>query len=540
MKPFTAFFSALTCGLATHAQQVGHSEDTPWADVICFAEDTPQDYVNARNAVLPQTLEFNLGPRWPGAQGSPTTVSWSLVPDGLNIPNGIGEGSAPSGLFNAMDAEFSGQGGRAAWIARVQQCFDRWEEISGLQFVRRTDGQDDWDDGAAWNSSGNSVRGDIRIGGKPLDGNSGVLAYASFPTFGDMVLDVAENWSSAANQNRFMRNIIAHEAGHTLGLSHVCSSNGTYLMEPFLTTSIDGPFHDDIRGIQRHYGDPFETDNSVGAATNLGTLPPVLNVGLLPAPIAGATPPNSSILSLDNSFETDWFTFSLADNTDLTLTVTPLGVNYDDSDQNANGSCGSGNFIDSRSIGDPDLILHSANGVNVIASSSGGGAGVTEQISVSASAGDYAIEVHNDTAGGIQLYDLQIEATPLVSCGGPATVATRTGGLNLNTYTASAAVLGSTVSFTVIGSYNNGIVFAYSTPGNFNLGNGQVLLVQLGVGFLFSHTLTGLPFGSATQAVPLDPAFCGFVAYTQALLTQPTAGGLAFQLTNAQDLTLGS
>ncbi len=540
MKPFLSILGAFAASLSATAQQISHPSDTPWADTICFAEGTSESYMAARNSLLSRRLEFNLGPRWPGAQGTPTTLSWSLVPDGLSIPNGIGEGTADSALFDAMDTAFSGQGGRATWVARIQQSLDRWEEISGIQFVRRTSAGNDWDDGAAWGSTGNNSRGDIRIGGKPIDGNSGVLAYASFPTFGDIVLDVAENWGSSPNQNRFMRNIVTHEAGHSIGLSHVCSSNGTYLMEPFLTLSIDGPFHDDIRGAQRHYGDLFEPDNTVGAATNLGALPASLNVGQMPVPITGATPPNSSTLSLDAGFEQDWFTFSLSQSSDLTVTVTPLGANYDDSEQLNDGSCDSGNFIDSTQIGDPDLRLYDAGGNNVLASSIGAGAGTLEQIATSLSAGDYAIEIRNDSGGSTQLYDLLLETTPVANCPAPAAVATRTGGSNMSTFTASPPVLGTTCSFTAIGNYANGIVFAYGSPGSALLGNGQVLLVSLGIDLLFILPLEGLPFGSASILVPPDPMLCGLTAYTQALFTGPQAGGPNFQLTNSQDLTLGS
>jgi len=536
MKRAAALLALFLAPLTSGAQQTSHPDDLPWADTICFAEGTPRSYVEFRNQALHRRLEFDLGPRWPGSQGTPTTITWSLVPDGVSIPNGIGEGTADSELFATMDSMF---GDRNAWVERIQQSFDRWEELSGITFIRRTSGGNDWDDGANWGSSGNGSRGDIRIGGKPIDGTNGVLAYASFPTFGDVVLDIAENWDSAANQNRFFRNIVMHEVGHAIGLGHVCSSNGTYLMEPFLTTAIDGPFHDDIRGAQRHYGDIFEPDDSLGAATPLGTLPSLLDVGALPAPIIGSTPNNSSTLSLDTGFEDDWFTFALAENSELTVTVTPLGVDYDDSQQNFDGSCDSGNFIDSTQIGDPDVRVYDSGGNNVLASSISAPAGSQEQLTVTLGAGSYALEVRNDSGGSTQLYDLVIETTPAATCGINASVTMRTGGTNVDTFSASPPVLGTTCSFTAIGSYSQGFVFAYTNPGNFVLGNGQVLLVQLGPGLLFNLPLAGMPFGSASIPVPPDSGLCGFSCYTQALFTGPQVGGPMFQLTNSQDLVLG-
>jgi hypothetical protein len=80
-------------------------------------------------------------------------------------------------------------------------------------------------------------------------------------------------------------------------------------------------------------------------------------------------------------------------------------------------------------------------------------------------------------------------------------------------------------------------MFAYNSPLSLILGNGQALLA--GGTFLFSKTIVGLPFGSASQSVPTNPALCGATAYTQVILTGPTAGGPGFQLTNAQDITIG-
>jgi len=536
--------AACAASLVATAQSVQHPSDTPWADYVCFAEGTPQDYMNQRTQAIsslpPGAIGFNIFNRWPGSQGSPTTVTWSFVPDGTNIPNGVGEGSGPSQLFSDLDGAYASQGGRAAWIQRFQQSFDRWEELTGLTFVRRTSGGNDWDDGASWFASGNAVRGDIRIGAKSIDGGGGILAYAGFPDNGNMVFDIGDNWGSASSQNRFFRNTIMHEMGHSIGFSHVCSSNGVYLMEPFLQTSIDGPYHDDIRAGQRNYGDPFEPDNNLGSATDLGVLTGLTDVGALPAPVAGVDPPNSSLLSLDDNGEQDWFVFDVADNSMVRVTVDPLGVNYDDSDQGG-GGCGSGNFIDSSRIGNPELTLFEDDGTTVVALSTSGGEGQNEEVNVTLTPGTYAIRVfNNDPTNSIQLYDLEIEVDPLASCAAPASVFNRNNGSNLATYVASPPVLGGTLSLGVVGSYSNAVMLAYNQPLDVVLGNGQALLIDIGASFLFSKAFTGLPFGTATQPVPTDASICGLTAYTQVVMTGPTAGGPSFQLTNAQDITVGN
>jgi subtilisin family serine protease len=121
----------------------------------------------------------------------------------------------------------------------------------------------------------------------------------------------------------------------------------------------------------------------------------------------------------------------------------------------------------------------------------------------------------------------------------PAMVASRTASGNLNAYTATPPVLGGTMFFTVLAPYSNGLVLATAAQANIPLANGQSLLIDTGASFLFSSAILGLPFGTGQMAVPSDPAFCGRTAATQAILIGPTAGGPPFQLTNAQDVTIG-
>jgi V8-like Glu-specific endopeptidase len=122
----------------------------------------------------------------------------------------------------------------------------------------------------------------------------------------------------------------------------------------------------------------------------------------------------------------------------------------------------------------------------------------------------------------------------------PAMLASRTASGNLNAYAATPPVLGGAMIFTVIAPYSNGIIFATAAQANIPLGNGQTLLVDTGASFLFNSALVGLPFGGGQMNVPSDPALCGRSAATQAILIGPTAGGPPFQLTNAQDVTVGS
>ena len=124
-----------------------------------------------------QALHNTLNPRyflngsWSPAPGSPVTITWSFVPDGLSIPSGNGEPAANSTLFATMDSRFSTQGGRNTWIAQIESVFARWSAVSGINYVRVSASGQPWDDGAAWGTAGNgTTRGDVRVSSKPIDG----------------------------------------------------------------------------------------------------------------------------------------------------------------------------------------------------------------------------------------------------------------------------------------------------------------------------------------------------------------------------------
>jgi len=188
-------------------------------------------------------------------QGDPTTITWSIVPDGTSIFGYNGEPTAPSNLRARLNQIY---GSQAVWLPIFDGVFARWGELTGITYVFEPN-----DDGSPWTSTTIAagqlgVRGDVRISGHFIDGNSNVLAYNFFPNFGDMVIDTADNtYNNTASNSLILRNILAHEHGHGLGLSHVCPVSQTKLMEPFLATAFDGPQFDDILATNRGYGDSF-------------------------------------------------------------------------------------------------------------------------------------------------------------------------------------------------------------------------------------------------------------------------------------------
>jgi len=399
--------------------------------VVCFAEGTDPNYVaQVTNLVnLMNGNQYFLGGRWSGSQGTPRALTWSFVPDGLSIPGGVGEPTAASNLFAQMDSKFSGQGGRATWVLRIQQCFDRWEQVAGLTFTRVTSAGNDWDDGAAWGSGASATRGDIRISMHAVDGASNTLGYTTFPSSGDMVLDSAESWGTSTNLHIFLRNTVMHELGHAFGLAHVCSTGSGFLMEPLLATNFDGPQHDDIRAIERHYGDPFESDNSAATAHDLGTIATGLTVSntcTTPAALSFGAIANTSVCSIDADAKSDFFKFTLLSAASVTVTVTPLGFTYNDNVQAANGSCTTGATTNSLSIADLNVRVLASNGITVLADANTAAAGVAESAAnVAVAAGVAFIQVYEGSSPlQSQLYRISIavqaSCTGLPDCNGNA------------------------------------------------------------------------------------------------------------------------
>ncbi len=377
----------------------------------CAAPGTDPEYAAAFYAWMldPNGVDYNLTTRWNSTilggfttLGNPTTVTYSFPADTLT---GIGGGITNQNVLNAKMAQWFGS--VANGKAKFRQIFDRWEAISGLRYVETND------DSAAWGSGGVlNVRGEIRIVSINIDGGSNILAFNSFPSNGDMVIDSSENFGSATADFLFFRNVIAHEAGHGFGLLHVCPAIATKLMEPFISTSYDGPRHDDTRAIQSQYGDTLENNDTSATANNLGAL-------TLPLAVT-----NVSINALNDA---DFYRVTsgvAAANVDVT--ATPIGFTYDSSTQAGNGSCNSGNIINTNNVQDLVLEVLAANGVTVLASANLTGLGGIESITGVALAPNtnYFLHVRSNNTGVLgnqsQLYRLDVVASALPPCPGDA------------------------------------------------------------------------------------------------------------------------
>lgn len=367
---------------------------------MCFAPGTPVEIMSLFDREEGPAARFQASTWWTQTatdgftnQGDAITLRWSIVPDGTLISGGAGEPTTGSNLRSWLNNQY---GSIAVWLPLIEQSFARWGDVTGVTYIYEPD-----DDGAALNSFGNNgvigLRGDVRIGGHTIDGFGNTLAYNYFPNSGDMVIDTGDGFFNVqSNNSRRLRNVIMHEHGHGLGLDHSCPANRTKLMEPFIVENFEGPQLDDILGGQRNNGDPDEDNDSVGAATPLGTL----EVSTI----------SRRNLSIDDNSDMDFFSFTVpvSNSYSVDISITPTGRTYPEGPQNADESCSAGTDFDSLRVHDLGLELRTATAP--LATSNTGTEGSGESISgyKLSGTGPYYIRVFGDASNSVQAYELSI------------------------------------------------------------------------------------------------------------------------------------
>lgn len=310
---------------------------------MCFAPDTDREYAYAINQLIefPFQVRFQQTGRWTATatnggglgQGTPTTLTYSFVPDGTFVPDlGIGLGSGNSALFAWLDGIY---GNTATWQALFAQIFDRWSQLINVTYVFEPN-----DDMSDTNSAAGQlgIRGDIRIAAFNYanDGNGGVLAYNNFPNDGDMVFDAFDTfYNNTGGQSLRFRNVAAHEHGHGLGMLHVCPANQTKLMEPFISVAYDGPQLDDTLNGIRHYGDIFEPNDNLAQATDLGTftlgqVESIENIGV------------------DDNSDDDYFRVEVGEAARITFAIAPDADSYTQGPQTS--QCNTGTLTDYNAV----------------------------------------------------------------------------------------------------------------------------------------------------------------------------------------------
>ncbi|MBX3114571.1 MAG: pre-peptidase C-terminal domain-containing protein [Fimbriimonadaceae bacterium] len=372
-----------------------------------------------------------IGNRWSGntaytpiqgyVQGAPLRLTWSIVPDGTSL-----SGGGTSNFIAQLDATFgSGPGGNdltlRPWFTHFQSSYNRWGELCGITMEYSS-----FDDGASQSNANPGIlgiRGDMRVGGRNIDGPSNVLAFNNFPNNGDMVVDTSDMalFGQPTNNFRFLRNVLMHELGHGYGCSHCESNNAAFLMEPFINTSFDGPQHHDILVMQRGYGDKYEkANNELGNDTAINAIglgsvadgnPVSIGNGARSFVVAGT---QTDFVSIDDNNDTDFFSFSISSAGIVSLTLEALGFAYNVGPQN-----GTQVAYDTSMRSDLSLALFDATGTNMLGFSNSTGLGGDEFISSALNAGTYlaritGIDNPDSSSLDTQFYGLTIstEAVP--------------------------------------------------------------------------------------------------------------------------------
>ena len=441
--------SLLFCGLPAAAHEAGEEGLVP---MVCFAPDTPTKVVDAhhkrfqdsrlRNSLVPPADKFNFpdSNRWtttatnpgPLSQGDPTVLTWSIVPDGTSIFGYAGEPTSPSNLQAWLNGIY---GSSAVWLPLFEQIFAVWGELTGVTYVYEPN-----DDGSAWTAFTIApgvlgVRGDLRIAGHTIDGNSNVLAYNFFPNFGDMVIDTADNtYNNTANNSLVLRNVLAHEHGHGLGIEHVCPVNQTKLMEPFLSLAFDGPQFDDILAANRGYGDNSEGNDASGTAASVGSITP-------------ATTFTQDLASIDDNSDNDYYAFSTSVGQEVTVSASPLGSTYLSGPQLSSGACTPGSSYNPADNQDLSIRLLDTDGVTVLGSVNANPAGSGETLGTVTlpGAGTYFVNIDGGITNEAQLYDYSIQVDP-VPGGYTLSVTPGTAGV-LNSFTTTGGLAGANTFF---------------------------------------------------------------------------------------------
>jgi hypothetical protein len=395
-----------------------------------FDENTPQYYVDYFQEAPEQGFaEYRQDARWSRTTssgsglltGDPTIITWSIVPDGTSINGFNGEQASDSDLVSFLggiygvttnDNNYEDE----IWFPLIESTFERWSELSGITYVYEPN-----DDGVplAYNNGQIGVRGDVRIGGHYIDGNSGVLAYNFFPNNGDMVIDTGDNFYSNTGSNSLrLRNVLAHEEGHGFGLSHVESGNGAFLMEPYINTSFDGPQFDDILGAHRGYGDYYEgSNNNQGNdiyinATYLGSINGggTITIGADASDTSTlVSVSQTDFVSIDDDSDLDWYSFTIAESVTIDVLLTPRGPTYNEGPQG-----GSQTSFNTKAQSDLSLAVFDTNGITLLDLANNSGIGFEESIFDLElnEVGEYYVRITgaNDAA---QMYQLDLIATAL-------------------------------------------------------------------------------------------------------------------------------
>ncbi len=387
----------------------------------CWAPDTPLPLIVAFHGVEKAARSFKsrrkanqFFERWKrtatngplgGEQGTPVTLTWSIVPDGTPVAGdpAIGDSNDPSSLRARLADLYGGNTEdpeNQPWFPLFQDLFDAIGAQTGITYLYEPN-----DDGRAISGSNPGragIRGDLRLCGHPIDGDGATLAYNFFPDHGDMVIDTSDSFfENLSGNSRRLVNTIAHEHGHGLGLEHVCPIDQTKLLEPFISTDFRGMQFDDIYTLQRWYGDPFEQH---GGRRNNDAIERAHSLE-----VSAGSPFSFQWLSIDDNSDIDYYSLTLPPGARLSVRVIPSNKAYPEGGEDGQG-CSAGVTFNSSIVHNLSLTLLDRTG-RVLATADDSPAGESEEFDQLTVPGEglHFLRIAGDDADAAQLYRLEVE-----------------------------------------------------------------------------------------------------------------------------------
>jgi len=359
-------------------------------------------------------------------QGDPINFTWSILPDGVTT---AGRGAGSSELISRFDGIYGGAPSgtnpndltQRPWFDIFEDSYNRFNELTGINFSFEPGDPSIAGDDANYAMSSDrdgilGVRGDIRLGAVPLQGE---LGFAFPPGFGEIVLNNDSFRLSIPNDVSYL---VMHETVHALGSGHVVVNDPQtrFLMETTIQPAIFGPQFDDLLGLQRAYGDFHEKSNNGQGndtrnnATSLGSF----SLGPAPGPSQTLSigtdadglqidKEETDFVSIDGLSDIDFFSFTIDNPAEVEIVLTPKGPTYTWAPE-----FGSERTWDASALNNLDLQLLDTNG-DILAESAAAGNGQIESILTSLDGNEtYYVRI-NALGNAIQMYQLDVTATPV-------------------------------------------------------------------------------------------------------------------------------